>query len=343
MNLRGAARAVGAAGLAAAAVRYAAARASTERQWLHRGEQWLGDIGEVDTVTILPLVERIPARPGLRGEPGVSYLVTAGTTRLLFDTGLNLAGSEEPALVANAAALGADLSALDAVVISHLHPDHVGGVRQQLRRTFAFAAAPLEPRGIPAFVPAAMSHDRAEVVLIDAPRVIGPGIAVLPPLRQALFWLGPVAEQGLIISVRGFGLVLLTGCGHPPIERTLAVAEEVLSTPVRAVVGGLHLPVHPLGTALLPQAVLGSPHPPWRLVSERDAEAVMAAIAARGPRLVALSGHDSTPWAFGAFGQRFGSAYQLIRAGEELRISAAGAGAAGAGTAGAGTAGAGTG
>ncbi|MGE5131784.1 MAG: MBL fold metallo-hydrolase, partial [Gemmatimonadota bacterium] len=152
MNLRGAARAVGAAGLAAAAVRYAAARASAERQWLHWGEHWLGDIGEVDTVSILPLVERVTARPGLRGEPGVSYLVTAGTTRLLFDTGLNLAGSAESALVTNAAALGADLSALDAVVISHLHLDHVGGLRQQLRRTFAFAAAPLEPRGIPAFV-----------------------------------------------------------------------------------------------------------------------------------------------------------------------------------------------
>ena len=331
MNLRGAARAAGAAGLAAAAVRYAAARASTERQWLQWGGQRLGDIGEVDTVSILPLVERVTARPGLRGEPGVSYLVTAGPTRLLFDTGLNLAGSAESALVTNAAALGADLSALDAIVISHLHLDHVGGPRQQLRRTFAFGAAPVEPRGIPAFVPAEMSHDRADVVLIDAPRVIGPGVAVLPPLRQALFWLGPIAEQGLIINVRGFGLVLLSGCGHPPIERTLAVAEEVLGTPVQAVVGGLHLPVHPLGTPLLPQAVLGSPHPPWRLVGERDAQAVMAAIAARGPRLVALSGHDSTPWTFSEFERCFGSAYQLVRVGEEIRIPASGTSGAGTG------------
>ncbi|MGE5133640.1 MAG: hypothetical protein ACM32E_12115, partial [Gemmatimonadota bacterium] len=107
--------------------------------------------------------------------------------------------------------------------------------------------------------------------------------------------------------------------------------EQVLGTPVRAVVGGLHLPVHPLGTALLPQAVLGSPHPPWRLVGERDAETVMDAIAARGPRLVALSGHDSTPWAFAEFERRFGSAYRLVRAGEELRIPLAGAGAAGPG------------
>jgi 7,8-dihydropterin-6-yl-methyl-4-(beta-D-ribofuranosyl)aminobenzene 5'-phosphate synthase len=54
--------------------------------------------------------------------------------------------------------------------------------------------------------------------------------------QQALFWLGPVEEQGLIVNVRGFGLVLLSGCGHPPIERTLAVAERVLDIPVQGVV-----------------------------------------------------------------------------------------------------------
>jgi hypothetical protein len=35
--------------------------------------------------------------------------------------------------------------------------------------------------------------------------------------------------------------------------------------------GGLHLPVHPLGTPIVPQAVLGLPHWPWRPIGERDA------------------------------------------------------------------------
>lgn len=321
-------RALGAAGLAGAAgiaLRYAVARAGAEGQWLRWTGQRLADIGEVDAVTILPLVERETHGPGLLGEPGLSYLVTAGNTRLLFDTGLNLRRRAESALVHNAAVLAADLSALDAVVISHLHVDHVGGPDRQLRRTFAFSRDPLEPRGIPAYVPTAMAHGRAEVIVTTAPRVIGPGIAVLPPLRQALFWLGPAEEQGLIVNVRGFGLVLVSGCGHPPIERTLAVAERVLDVPVTGVVGGLHLPVHPLGTPLLPQAVLGSPHPPWRLVDERDATAVIDAIAERGPRVVALSGHDSTPWTYDRFADRFGDAYRLLRVGEELRISASGA------------------
>jgi 7,8-dihydropterin-6-yl-methyl-4-(beta-D-ribofuranosyl)aminobenzene 5'-phosphate synthase len=135
----------------------------------------------------------------------------------------------------------------------------------------------------------------------------------------------PRSEQALIVNVRGFGLVLVSAGGHPPVERTLGVAEHALDLPIQGVIGGFHLPVHPLGNQLISQAILGSPHPPWRLVGERDAAAVMDAIAQRGPRVVALSGHDSTPWADRQFASRSGGAYRLLRAGEELRITAAGA------------------
>ena len=79
-------------------------------------------------------------RPALNSEarPGVSYLVQAGTTRLLFDTGLNARGVARPALVHNADTLHVNLQDLDGVVISHIHADHVGGPRTQLRRRLRF-------------------------------------------------------------------------------------------------------------------------------------------------------------------------------------------------------------
>jgi 7,8-dihydropterin-6-yl-methyl-4-(beta-D-ribofuranosyl)aminobenzene 5'-phosphate synthase len=224
----------------------------------------------------------------------------------------------------NADVLNADLQGLDGVVISHLHADHVGGLRNQRRKTFALAGEPIEAKGLPAYVPTPMTHDRADVVLTTGPRVIAPGIAVLPPLPKMMYWLGPVAEQALVINVRGLGLVLVSGCGHPGIERMLAVAERVLDLPIKGVVGGLHLPVHPLGTPLMLQATLGNPNYPWRPINERDATSAMEEITLRGPRLVALSSHDSTPWTYEAFGRTFGDRYHTMRVGDELVISAAG-------------------
>jgi 7,8-dihydropterin-6-yl-methyl-4-(beta-D-ribofuranosyl)aminobenzene 5'-phosphate synthase len=49
-------------------------------------------------------------------------------------------------------------------------------------------------------------------------------MAVLPPLPRMLFWLGYVTEQALVVNVAGFGLVLISGCGHPRIEQILGVS-----------------------------------------------------------------------------------------------------------------------
>ena len=309
--------------LAGLIARYAAGAARADRSWPGQVEARLRDIGEVDEVSILPLVERLTRDgSGLTGEPGVSYLIQAGGARVLFDSGLS-GGKARSALVRNAEKLGVDLGGLDAVVISHLHADHVGGVRAMRQHTFTFSREPLEPREVPAYVPAPMRHPRADVIPVTAPRVIAAGLAVLPPLPRMLFWPGYISEQALVVNVRGYGLVLISGCGHPPIERILGITEQVLDVPIRAVAGGLHLPVHPARTPLIPQAVLGNPHPPWRPISERDAAHVLDELAARGPQLVALSSHDSTPWTYGAFARRFGDRYHTLRAGEPLTIGAA--------------------
>ena len=65
----------GAARLAALAGRYAAGLARAGRSWPARVEARLSDLGEVDEVSIVPLVERLtPDGSGLTGEPGVSTM-----------------------------------------------------------------------------------------------------------------------------------------------------------------------------------------------------------------------------------------------------------------------------
>ena len=157
------------------AARYVSARSRIERSWLADIAPKLSAIGEVDQLSILPLVERLVPSEQVLGEPGVSYLLRAGRTTLLFDAGLNLRAQAPSALVHNAEYLNIDLKRLDGIVISHLHADHVGGWRTSFRRTFALSSEVLEPRGLPAYVPTPMRHDRTDVVLTTGPLVIAPG------------------------------------------------------------------------------------------------------------------------------------------------------------------------
>jgi 7,8-dihydropterin-6-yl-methyl-4-(beta-D-ribofuranosyl)aminobenzene 5'-phosphate synthase len=49
-------------------------------------------------------------------------------------------------------------------------------------------------------------------------------------------------EQGLIIDVKGEGLVVLTGCAHAGVVNTILRAREICGEkPIRAVLGGFHL------------------------------------------------------------------------------------------------------
>ena len=72
---------------------------------------------------ITALMENSPSgNKALINEHGLSLMIDDGIHRILFDCG---AGSH---FIYNAHRLGIDLDNLDAVVISHSHYDHVGGI-----------------------------------------------------------------------------------------------------------------------------------------------------------------------------------------------------------------------
>lgn len=286
----------------------------------------LGGLGAVDRLEILPLVERLSAHGDLRTEVGVSYLLTVttagSTTRVLFDLGLNRRHTDRPALVVNADHLGVDLRDLAAVVVSHAHDDHVGGPVALRRRRPALAGdAPVGPSGVPLHVPVPLGHDRMTAVLTTAPTVLAPGMAVLPPAPATMFWDGTVHEQALAVHVRGRGLVLVSGCGHPGTGVLLDLAARTLTVPVHAVVGGLHLPVR--GYPAI--ALLGSPRPPWDLLDDADIDAALGSLWSAGVLRVALSGHDSTPWTMRRFAEELpgaGIEFSSVRVGERIVVDA---------------------
>ena len=77
-------------------------------------------------IRITVLVENCVRQRGLLAEHGLAFWIEAGGRQILFDTGQGMV------LRHNARELGFDLSAADAVVLSHGHYDHTGGLQAEL-------------------------------------------------------------------------------------------------------------------------------------------------------------------------------------------------------------------
>ena len=97
------------------ALRFHLGRRRADRVWAATRYPKLEDIGTVKNLAILPLIDRHVAREGLRGEAGVSYLVRAGDTTILFDVGLNGDREHPSPLLCNMEVLGVHLEEVDYV------------------------------------------------------------------------------------------------------------------------------------------------------------------------------------------------------------------------------------
>lgn len=281
----------------------------------------------VESLTILPLVEYYATDETLATEAGVSYLVTAGSTRILLDVGANEKGAHPSPLLANAQKLGADLGTLDAVFLSHLHRDHVGGFKAERERRFAFSAGEaLTFPGLPVFAPNPLTGTLPQGchgVTVTEPMEIAPGIWSIGPMGRPLFSMGYTVEHALAVHVKGKGIALIIGCGHPSIERLLARCKALFPHPVFAVIGGLHYPIRGGRMMLGPlnlQKLVGADRMPWNGLTEKEVRTGIDAIQHAGVKEVGISPHDSCDWTLSQFRKTFGSHYHEVQVGRPIVI-----------------------
>jgi len=219
----------------------------------------------MDAVSVQVLVDEQAQAPGLAAEHGLSIRVRAAHLDLLFDAG------QSDLLLANAAALGADLGALAWLVLSHGHYDHTGGVPALLaagarphvlwgrgawaRRRAATPGGPAREIGIP--WPRALLQEQGVVGReIRAPHPLHPGVWLTGPARPTPDLTAPTLRRARgrrwpldrfpeelalsLLTVRG--LVLVTGCSHTGIANLVAGAQQATGVDrLYAVLGGLHL------------------------------------------------------------------------------------------------------
>jgi 7,8-dihydropterin-6-yl-methyl-4-(beta-D-ribofuranosyl)aminobenzene 5'-phosphate synthase len=207
------------------------------------------------------------------GFSAVVRLTAGGVTRsVLFDFGFSAHGAFE-----NARSLGVDLGAIEALVLSHGHMDHHGGLETFLehipRKPIDLVAHPAvfrEPRFIkrpgsrrtdlPAPVRPRLEQLGARVVESRGPRALLDGallfLGEIP--RRTAFEKGLVNarylaagaevfdpmedDTALVARLSGRGLIVLSGCAHAGIVNTLMHAREVAGEKrLFAVMGGFHL------------------------------------------------------------------------------------------------------
>ena len=297
-------------------VRFYFGRRRAERAWSAAHFSKLENLGTVKQLSILPLIDDLTAKDGLNAESGVSYLIRADDTTILFDAGLNQAGEHPSPLLRNMEKLGVSVEQINAIFISHLHLDHVGGMRYEIKHTFGLSGEVVNLVGKRAFLPTEMTHPSAKVEVVTASQRIAPGIASLGVIPRQLFFFGWTLEQSLAINVEGKGLVLVIGCGHPTVQRIVERAKQLFDIPIYGIIGGLHFPV----TTKPVQRYVGTDNWPWNPANKQTVETAIAALKVHQPRLMALSPHDSCTWSRAAFQQAFQGAYRDVKVGEAIEL-----------------------
>lgn len=216
-------------------------------------------------ITVL-IEETAGGPPGMLAEHGISLWVETADRRLIYDTG------QSGAVVSNAALLGAPLRQADAVVLSHGHNDHTGGLRAVLRATgrpvpvyahpdlfspHRVAGPPDRYAGVPfnreelescgadfRWTPEARELYPGVWASGEVPRTTGfeRGDARLYVRRDGRRVPDPLRDDLSLYLVTPAGLVILTGCAHAGLVNIIAHARTVTGCDrVRALVGGTHL------------------------------------------------------------------------------------------------------
>lgn len=309
------------AGIAGASARFHLGRRRAEQTWAASSFAKLKGVGAVKRLSILPLIDWNSARDDLVGEAGVSYLVTADDTKILFDVGLNQRGEHPSPLLRNMSTLGMAPGEIDAVVISHPHLDHIGGQRGSV----TISPGPVDLGDVPIFVPAVLECSTSHPTVVEAPRSIAPGVVLTGPIPRQDFVLGWTLEQSMAVNVEGKGVVIVIGCGHPTVERIIDRVEALFDAPIYGLVGGLHYPVTSSRWMMGPlplQRIVGTGKWPVYPINREDVRAGMTSIRDRHPKLVALSAHDSCDWSLSAFRREFPGVFQEVVVGQEIVVQA---------------------
>ncbi|MCX5999139.1 MAG: MBL fold metallo-hydrolase [Chloroflexi bacterium] len=206
---------------------------------------------------------------GLLGEWGLSVLVERDEKKILLDAGAGIS------VARNGALLGVNWERIDAIVLSHGHYDHTGGLREVLTRigrpvkviahpdVFSAKCVQTGPNEPPTYIgmpfqqkeleslgadlqltsePVWLSENivtSGEIPMITAYEKIDPGLCVR---QEGKIVPDPIKDDQALFIKTSQGLMVIVGCAHRGVINTLHHARHVTGMEtIHCVIGGTHL------------------------------------------------------------------------------------------------------
>ena len=157
----------------------------------------------------------------LRADEGFAVLIEQNGHTFMFDT-----GARGAILLYNMQKLGVNPRSIEAIVLSHEHNDHTGGLQALLNNGNRPTV----------YVPSAFSStfkksvsDQTKLVEVTDALAVFPGVYTTRPV-------GSIIEQALVMDTRD-GIVVVAGCAHPGIVRIVRKAQKVIHGKISLLVG----------------------------------------------------------------------------------------------------------
>ncbi len=177
-------------------------------------------------ITVTILYDNIWHDDRLDIDWGFAALIEMGETTVLLDT-----GTQGDMFMRHLRILGKDPADIDALVISHAHGDHTGG----MEALFATGARPTTYL-LGAFPEELRRRTAAITTVIEAE----PGDEIVEGVFSTGLVGDAIPEQAVAIRTAE-GLVVITGCAHPGVVEMTRRVRDLSDEPIHLVMGGFHL------------------------------------------------------------------------------------------------------
>jgi 7,8-dihydropterin-6-yl-methyl-4-(beta-D-ribofuranosyl)aminobenzene 5'-phosphate synthase len=178
-------------------------------------------------VNIIVTYDNNPYDERLKTAWGFSCLIRLGEKSILFDT-----GGDSTMLLYNMRQLEIDPEEVDAIVLSHIHGDHVGGLSGFLEENSDVTV--YVPESFPRSLKDGVKSSGAKLVEVKQAGELSDNVYTTGELD------GGIKEQSLIVKTKD-GIVVITGCAHPGVVKIVERAKQLVEGDVLLVMGGFHL------------------------------------------------------------------------------------------------------